>query len=86
MNWSEWKDENISESEKYFYNFYAKCIIQIKIKMTEKNITQKELAEISGIKQPAISRMMTMDAIPRLDTLMKVLFALEIELKVDNKS
>nr|WP_276537500.1 helix-turn-helix transcriptional regulator [Bacillus infantis] len=54
--------------------------------MTEKNITQKELADMSGIKQPAISRMMTMDAIPRLDTLMKILFALEIELKVDNRS
>ncbi|MDT0160333.1 helix-turn-helix transcriptional regulator [Bacillus sp. AG4(2022)] len=86
MNWSEWKNTNMSEFEKYFYNFYSNCIVQIRIKMTEKNITQKELAEISGIKQPAISRMMTMDAIPRLDTLMKILFALEIEFELKNKN
>ncbi|PLR72269.1 helix-turn-helix domain-containing protein [Bacillus sp. UMB0728] len=85
MNWLEWKETNMNEFDRYFYNFYTNCIVQMKIKMTEKNITQKELADMSGIKQPAISRMMTMDAIPRLDTLMKILFALEIELKVDNK-
>ncbi|MDR2546622.1 MAG: helix-turn-helix transcriptional regulator [Lachnospiraceae bacterium] len=42
----------------------------------EKNISQRELERLSGVKQPVISRMETGENIPQLDTVLKVLGAL----------
>ena len=42
----------------------------------EKNISQRELEQLSGVKQPVISRMETGETSPRLDTVMKLLGAL----------
>jgi len=39
----------------------------------EKNISQRELEQLSGIKQPVISRMETGETSPQLDTILKVL-------------
>ncbi|EJL1642849.1 helix-turn-helix transcriptional regulator, partial [Shigella flexneri] len=49
----------------------ADSVIQIKKKMIELDLGQRELAEMTGLKQPAISRMLNMDAVPRIDTMMK---------------
>jgi len=65
--------------------FYADCMLRIKKKMLDLRIGQKELAEMTGLTQPAISRMFNMDTIPRIDTLLKVLYALGIEMKIENK-
>lgn len=42
----------------------------------EKGITQKRLEELSGVKQPVISRMESGSTSPQLDTVLKVLGAL----------
>lgn len=42
----------------------------------EKGITQKELEEISGVKQPVIARMESGRTSPQLDTILKVLVPL----------
>jgi len=42
----------------------------------EKNISQRELAAMSGVKQPIISRMESGATNPQLDTVLKVLAAL----------
>jgi len=42
----------------------------------EKNISQRELASMSGVKQPIISRMESGVTNPQLDTVQKVLGAL----------
>jgi predicted transcriptional regulator len=39
----------------------------------EKNISQRELEKLSGVKQPIISRMEAGENIPQLDTVLKVL-------------
>ena len=39
----------------------------------EQGITQRQLEEMSGVKQPQIARMERGDANPQLDTLLKVL-------------
>ena len=39
----------------------------------QKGISQKRLAEMSGLKQPAIARLERMQATPQIDTLFKVL-------------
>ena len=42
----------------------------------EKGISQKQLEELSGVKQPIISRMEKGSTNPRLDTILKVLVPL----------
>ncbi len=42
----------------------------------EKGISQKQLEELSGVKQPVIARMETGATSPQLDTVLKVLFPL----------
>lgn len=39
----------------------------------EKNISQRELEQLSGVKQPIISRMESGETTPQLDTVLKVL-------------
>lgn len=75
----------MSNYERHFNEFYAECMLQIKKKMLDLGIGQKELSEMTGLKQPAISRMFNMDTIPRIDTLLKVLYALGIEMKIVSK-
>jgi len=42
----------------------------------EKNISQRELEQLSGVKQPIISRMEAGGTSPQLDTVLKVLASL----------
>lgn len=48
----------------------------------EKNITQKELAEATGISQQAISRIEKEKHIPKMDTFSRVLDGLGLELAI----
>lgn len=43
-------------------------------------LSQRDLAKLSGMKQEAIARMETMQAVPRLDTFLKIATALNYEL------
>ena len=47
-----------------------------------KGLSQKELADLAGLKQPAIARLETMKATPQIDTLFKVLQPLGFTLAV----
>ena len=48
----------------------------------ERGLSQRELAEISGIKQPAIARLESLKATPQIDTLFKVLYPLGYTLEI----
>ena len=48
----------------------------------QKGISQKRLAEMSGLKQPAIARLEKMQATPQIDTLFRVLKPLGYTLAV----
>ena len=48
----------------------------------EKGVTQKELAEMTGLKQTAISRFETSKTIPRLDTILKLITPLGYKLQI----
>ena len=48
-------------------------------------LSQRELADLSGIKQPAIARMESLKAIPRLDTLVRIAEALNIEITAEER-
>lgn len=51
----------------------------------EKNITQKELATITGVSQQAISRLELERHIPKMDTFIKVLDGLDLELTITQR-
>jgi DNA-binding XRE family transcriptional regulator len=48
----------------------------------EKGLSQRELAEIAGVKQPAIARLESMKATPQIDTLFKVLYPLGYTIEI----
>jgi transcriptional regulator with XRE-family HTH domain len=48
----------------------------------EKGLSQRELADLSGIKQPAIARLESLKATPQIDTLFKVLYPLGYTLEI----
>ncbi|MDR0898588.1 MAG: helix-turn-helix domain-containing protein [Oscillospiraceae bacterium] len=47
-----------------------------------KGLSQRELAELSGVKQPAIARLESLKATPRIDTLFKVLHPLGYTIEI----
>ena len=48
----------------------------------EKNISQRDLEQLSGVKQPVISRMEAGETSPQLDTVLRVLAPLGMTLVV----
>ena len=64
--------------------------IQLKINLVgklieareQKGISQKRLAEMSGLKQPAIARLERMQATPQIDTLFRILKPLGYTLEI----
>ena len=72
----EWKDvrqelytaEEIRES-----NLRVAIIGELIKARQEKNISQRELEQLSGVKQPVMSRMESGETSPQLDTVLKVL-------------
>ncbi len=48
----------------------------------EKSISQKQLEELSGVKQPVIARMEKGTSIPQVETLLKVLKPLGLTLAI----
>ena len=47
-----------------------------------RGMTQRDLAEASGLKQPAIARIESHRSVPRVDTLLKLLVPLGYTLKI----
>ncbi|MGE7595641.1 helix-turn-helix domain-containing protein [Peribacillus frigoritolerans] len=76
--WSDIKKEirSISDSEKMQIKLVADLVDEIRGKREELGLTQRDLAEKTGLKQSAIARMESGGAIPRLDTVLRVALAL----------
>ena len=49
---------------------------------TRKNISQRELSKMCGIRQSAIARMERLQAIPRLDTVARIAACLDIKIGI----
>lgn len=47
-----------------------------------KGLSQRELAKMSGVKQPAIARMESLKSTPQIDTLLKLLVPLGYTLEI----
>lgn len=71
---------NLVEKEKI--NFEVSLIGKMIEARESKGMSQRELAELSGVKQPAIARIESMKATPQIDTLLKVLAPLGYTLSI----
>ena len=85
-----WKDykadlvEQNPEMQEYFDNLSLERTIVNKIRVIRQNkgLSQKELANLIGMKQSAIARMESMMSVPNLHTLVKISRALNIKIEI----
>ena len=63
----------VSPAEREKINFEIELIGKVIEAREERGLSQRELAQISGVKQPAIARLESMKTTPRIDTLFKIL-------------
>ena len=84
--WGELKNED-EESRRVFQTAEdtAKLINRLSGERIRQGLTQEELAGKAGLKQSAVARLENMKSIPRLDTMLKVAYALGLELTLETK-
>ena len=63
--------------------FFADIADKVAARRLDKNLSQRELAELCGTTQSAIARLERGGRPPRIDTLLRIAEALECELIVD---
>jgi DNA-binding XRE family transcriptional regulator len=66
-------ESRVSSAEREKINFEIELIGKMVEARESKGLSQRELAKISGVKQPAIARLESLKATPRIDTIIKVL-------------
>jgi len=71
-----------SAKEKKEMDLLVDLIATLVNRRIDLGLSQRELAQLSGIKQPAIARLEKLEAIPRVDTLIKVLQPLGLSLRL----
>jgi ribosome-binding protein aMBF1 (putative translation factor) len=72
----------ITEQERQEITFQTNLIENLMKARNEKKMSQEELAEKAGMKQPAIARIENMKVSPQVDTLLKLLYPLGYTLQV----
>ena len=75
-------ETKVSPAEKNRIEFEASLIGKLIKAREEKGLSQRGLAQLSGIKQPQIARLERMKGSPQLDTLFKVLTPLGYTLSI----
>ena len=75
-------EEMVSPEDREQINLEVALIGKMVEAREARGLSQRELAEISGVKQPAIARIESMKSTPQLDTLLKVLVPLGYTLKI----
>ena len=66
-------EDRVSPSEREQILFEASLIGKMVAAREKSGLSQRDLARLSGVKQPAIARMESLRATPQIDTLLKVL-------------
>ncbi|MCM1330456.1 MAG: helix-turn-helix transcriptional regulator [Ruminococcus sp.] len=75
-------ETRVTPAERARIEFETALIGKIIEAREEKGLSQRELAEISGVKQPAIARLESMRSTPQIDTLFKILSPLGYTLSI----
>jgi DNA-binding XRE family transcriptional regulator len=66
-------ESRVSLAEREKIDFEVKLIGKMIELRKKKGLSQRELAELSGLKQPAIARLESCQSTPQIDTLIKAL-------------
>jgi len=77
-----WEESNLTQAEKDEIQLKIDFVGKLIEAREKKGITQQKLAELSGLKQPAIARLERMQVTPQIDTLFKVLRPLGYKLAI----
>ena len=75
-------ETRVSPAERERINFEVAIIGKMIEAREEKGLSQRELAAMSGVKQPAIARLESMKTTPQIDTLFKVLYPLGYTIEI----
>lgn len=81
-NWESYEKAHFTESEITEADLIVQIVGEIIKARHEKDISQRELESISGIKQSVIARMETGKTDPQLSTIVKVLASLGKKLAI----
>ncbi|MCD8327818.1 MAG: helix-turn-helix transcriptional regulator [Ruminococcus sp.] len=72
----------VSIAERAQIEFETELIGKIIEARESKGLSQRDLADLSGVKQPAIARLESMRTAPQIDTLFKILSPLGYKLSI----
>lgn len=72
----------LTPEERAAIEFETDLICKIAEAREQKGLSQRELAELSGVKQPAIARIESMKSTPQVNTLLKILLPLGYTLSI----
>lgn len=75
-------ERKVSKAEKAQIEFETALIGKLIEARETKGLSQRDLAKLSGVKQPAIARLESMRSTPKIDTLFKVLSPLGYTLSI----
>ena len=75
-------EDRVSKEDHESIMFEKDLILKLVEAREKKGISQRQLAELSGVKQPAIARYESLKSIPQIDTLIKVLLPLGYKLDI----
>ncbi len=75
-------ETRVSTAEREKINFEVELIGKLIEAREKKGLSQRDLAQLSGVRQPAIARLESMKATPQIDTLLKILAPLGYTLSI----
>jgi len=75
-------ESRVSTEQKAKIDFEVELIGKMIEAREKKGLSQRELAELCGVKQPAIARLESMKTSPQIDTLLKILAPLGYTLSI----
>ena len=81
-DWEDFRKEFFTPEENAESDLRVAIIGELIKARQERGITQKQLEEMSGVKQPVIARLETGATDPRLNTVMKILYSLGKTLEI----
>ena len=75
-------ETRVSTAEREKINFEVELIGKLIEAREKKGLSQRDLAQLSGVRQPAIARLESMKSTPQIDTLLKILAPLGYTLSI----
>lgn len=78
VEWDDLTFESLDDED----DFVIEIVSELIKRRSELGFTQRQLAEISGVKQSAIARLESFRTVPQLDTFYKLMKPLKLKMKL----